>query len=142
LRERIDEVESQGFQVVVVAPSSASFNAQFLEHFGPFPFEIYGDPSRQQYKEQGTITLSKWKLISKALWGAVTRKMTGLFPKNKQQKEFVMKSMKSQDVYIQGGTWLYDENGDMIWQHIDESPEDHAQVDTVLQHIKRYNSKE
>ncbi|QHE53939.1 peroxiredoxin-like family protein [Pontibacillus sp. HMF3514] len=142
MRERIDEVELKEFQVVVIAPSSASFIAQFLEHFGPFPFDIYGDPSRQLYKEQGTVTMQKWKLLSKALWGAVTGKVKNFLPNDENQKEFVKNSMKTQDVYIQGGTWLYDENGQVIWHHIDSSPEDHAKLDTVLQYMEKHNSKE
>lgn len=126
---------------MVIAPSSASFNKQFLEHFGPFPFEVFGDPSRQLYKEKGAVTMPKWKLLSKALWGAVTGGMKNILPKDQNQKAFVKKSMKTQDVFIQGGTWLYDEKEDVIWYHIDESPEDHAPLHTVFQHMDQYNQE-
>ncbi|MCS0655658.1 AhpC/TSA family protein [Cytobacillus firmus] len=43
-----------------------------------------------------------------------------------------MKSMKTQDVYIQGGTWLFSPQGKILWNHIDESPENHAKIDDVF----------
>ena len=51
--------------------------------------------------------MPKWKLLSKAAFGFITGKVKGFVPDNEKQKEFVMKSMKTQDVYIQGGTWLF-----------------------------------
>jgi hypothetical protein len=43
--------------------------------------------------------------------------------------------MKTQDVYIQGATFLFDEKGKVVWKHIDQSPEDHASIDTLLDKI-------
>lgn len=138
MREQIDEIRSRGFQVVVIAPSKATFVGQFLEQFGPFPFEIYGDPSRKLYKEKGHVTMNKGKLLSKALIGAVTGKVKNFLPKEEGKRAFVKKSMKTQDVYIQGGTWMYDETGELIWHHVDATPEDHAKLSTVVQQIDNH----
>lgn len=127
--------------MVVIAPSKASFISQFLEQFGPFPFEIYGDPSRKLYKEKGHVTMAKGKLLTKALFGAVTGKVKGFLPKEQGKREFVKKSMKTQDVYIQGGTWIYDGKNNLIWRHIDSSPEDHADIDTVIQQLDQHQEK-
>ncbi|MBP2241899.1 hypothetical protein J2Z40_002472 [Cytobacillus eiseniae] len=104
----------------------------FLHEFGPFPFPILGDPAREAYKGMGHKTMPKWKLLAKAGFGFITGKVKGFIPTDQKQKEFVMKSMKTQDVYIQGGTWLFSPKGKMLWNHIDESPEDHAKLDDVL----------
>ncbi len=88
----------------------------------------------------GHKTMPKWKLLSKAAFGFITGKVKGFVPDNEKQKEFVMKSMKTQDVYIQGGTWLFSPQGKILWKHIDESPEDHAKVDDVLKKMVEVNA--
>ncbi len=140
MRERIYEITEKGFQVVVIAPSKGTFIKQFLDEFGPYPFPILGDPSREAYKEMGHKTMPKWKLLAKAGFGFITGQVKGFIPSDQKQKEFVMKSMKTQDVYIQGGTWLFSPHGKILWNHIDESPENHAKIDDVLvkmNHIKK-----
>lgn len=132
MRERITEIEDKKFHVKIVAPSKGAFIEQFLEHFGPFPFPIYGDPSRAAYKGMGHQTMPKWKLLAKAGFGFVTGQVKGFIPDEEKQKQFVMKSMKTQDVYIQGGTWLYSSQGELLWNHVDSSPENHASIDEVL----------
>ncbi|MFE8701438.1 AhpC/TSA family protein [Cytobacillus sp. FJAT-54145] len=133
LREDYSKITAKGFQVVVVAPSRGSFIKQFLEAFGPFPFPILGDPSRAAYRGMGHQTPPKWKLLAKVGVGLVTGKLKGMIPTDEKQKEIVMKSMKTQDVYIQGGTWLFAPDGTILWKHIDTSPEDHAKIDKVLE---------
>jgi peroxiredoxin len=137
LRERITEIEEKSFQVVAIAPSKGSFIQQFIDQFGPFPFPILGDPSREAYKGMGHKTMSKWKLLSKAGLGFITGQVKNFIPKDEKQKEFVMKSMKTQDVYIQGGTWLFSPQGTILWNHIDESPEDHAKISEVLNQMNK-----
>jgi peroxiredoxin len=132
LRERVAEFEKRNIELVVIAPSKGSFVSQFLDSFGPFPFTIYGDPGREGYRQAGTVTMQKWKLLGKALFGFVTGKVKNFLPDEQGQKKFVQKSMKTQDVYIQGATFLYDEKGKVVWKHIDQSPEDHASIDTLL----------
>jgi hypothetical protein len=135
LRERVEEFDRRDIQLVVIAPSKGSFVSQFLEAFGPFPFTIYGDPSREGYKQAGTITVPKLKLLSKVLFGVITRKVRNIFPDEQGQKKFVQKSMKTQDVFIQGATLLYNEKGKVVWKHVDQSPEDHASIDDLLNKI-------
>lgn len=132
MRERINEITEKGFQVVVIAPSKGPFIKLFLDEFGPFPFPILGDPTREAYKGMGHKTMPKWKLLAKAGFGFITGQVKGFIPSDQKQKEFVMKSMKTQDVYIQGGTWLFSPQGKILWNHIDESPEDHAKINDVL----------
>ena len=76
-------------------------------------------------------TLNKVKLLAMAGTAFVTGKVKGFMPEKKAQKNFVMKSMKTQDVYIQGGAFLYDDQGELIWKHIDKSPDDHAKISTI-----------
>lgn len=122
---------------MAIAPSKGSFIQQFIDQFGPFPFPILGDPSREAYKGMGHNTMAKWKLLSKAGLGFITGQVKNFIPKDEKQKEFVMKSMKTQDVYIQGGTWLFSPQGTILWNHIDESPEDHAKVSEVLNQMDK-----
>jgi peroxiredoxin len=135
LRERVEEFEKRNIELVVIAPSKGSFVSQFIDSFGPFPFTIYGDPGREGYRQAGTVTMPKWKLLGKALFGFVTGKVKNFLPKENEQKKFVQKSMKTQDVYIQGATFLFDEKGKVVWKHIDQSPEDHASIDTLLDKV-------
>ena len=132
MRKRVNEIENEGFQIIAIAPSNATYISQSTEAFGEFPFVIAGDPKREAYRGMGHHTMPKWKLLGQAAIGFVTRKMDGFIPKEQKKKDFVLKSMKTQDVYIQGGTWVFDERGKLIWHHIDQSPEDHAKIDLVI----------
>lgn len=135
MRERIDDIEQAGVRIYAVAPSNAKFIGQFLEAFGPFPFPIVGDPNRQAYRQMGHYTMPKWKLLSKAVFGFVFGKVENFIPKDPDQKKVALHSMKTSDVYIQGGTWLFSEEGKVIWKHIDQSPEDHAEMDKIVEQL-------
>ncbi len=136
MREQYEEIESEGYQIVAVAPSKASFIKQFLDAFGPYPFEIVGDPDRQAFKAIKAKRPAKIILLSKVALGVITRRLKNIIPKDEKQAKFVKKSMTSQDVYIQGATLIFDENGDLLWKHLDESPEKHAKISKILNVIK------
>ncbi|WP_337958029.1 AhpC/TSA family protein [Guptibacillus sedimenti] len=140
MRKRVNEIEKEGFQILAIAPSNGKYIGQFTEAFGEFPFVIAGDPKREAYRGMGHHTMPKWKLLGQAAIGFITRKMDGFIPKEQKKKDFVLKSMKTQDVYIQGGTWIYDDSGKLIWHHIDQSPEDHAKIDAVIDVLKKHNA--
>lgn len=136
MRERIDEIRADEVKIHVVAPSNAKYIGQFLEAFGPYPFPIVGDPKREAYREMGHHTMPKAKLLSMAALGFISGKVKNFIPKDSKQKAFVKSSMKTQDVYIQGGTWLFID-GDVAWKHIDNSPDDHATIDTILEQCQK-----
>ncbi|ADH98440.1 peroxiredoxin-like family protein [Salisediminibacterium selenitireducens] len=131
MREAHSDIEETGTKLVVVAPSNRSFIEQFTHLFGPFPYPIYGDPERQIYKHMQLKTMNKVKLLAMAGAAFASGKVKGFMPKKQAQKNFVMKSMKTQDVYIQGGAFLYDGEGKLLWKHIDQSPDDHAKINTI-----------
>lgn len=135
MRERIKEFHDKGVTVYAIAPSNAAFISKFIEAFGPFPFPILGDAKKEAYYQLGHKTSPKWKLLSQAAIGFVFGKVKNFIPSDERQKKVVLTSMKKADVYIQGGTYVYSENGKLIWQHIDSSPEDHAKIDTVLKEV-------
>ncbi|PKR77303.1 hypothetical protein CEY16_11245 [Halalkalibacillus sediminis] len=137
MREQYEEISQEGFQVIAVAPSNASFISDFLESFGPYPFPIVGDPKRKAYRGMGHHTMPKFKLLSKSLLGFLSGKVKNFIPKDKQQAKVVKKAMTSQDVYIQGGTWIFDEQGNVLWKHIDTSPEKHANINEVIKQVKQ-----
>ncbi len=136
MREHHPELTATGFQVIVLTPSKREFLEKFIDAFGPYPFEIYGDPRRQLYRNMGHITMAKPKLLLKAAVGLLKGGTKAFMPADPSQKQIVQEAMKSQDIYIQGGTWIYDENGKVIWSHIDSSPEDHASISTILEKVK------
>lgn len=136
MREKYEEIEHEGYQVIAVAPSNASFIKQFLDAFGPYPFEIVGDPGRQVFKAIKAKRPAKIKLLTKVVLGVITRKLKNIIPKDEQQAKFVKKSMTTQDVYIQGATLIFDEDGKLLWKHLDESPEKHAKVNQIFSVIK------
>lgn len=41
-------------------------------------------------------------------------------------------------IYIQGGSWLFDEKGNIHWNHIDTVPEDHASIETLFNEMKKH----
>ncbi|MBM6618840.1 AhpC/TSA family protein [Bacillus sp. RD4P76] len=136
LRERYEELTQYGFQVIVITPSIGAFLEPFQKAFGPFPFPIYGDPKRELYRSLGHITMNKWKLLYKALKLFFTGGSKSFLPKNVEQRKLVQKAMKTHDVFIQGGTWLFNEHGKTLWKHVDSSPEDHATIDKILEEMK------
>jgi hypothetical protein len=138
LRERYDEIIATGFQLIVITPSTGSYLAKFIEAFGPYPYPIYGDPKRALYRSLGHHTMKKWKLLYKAGKAFIKGGANAFFPKDEKQKELVQQAMKTHDVYIQGGTWLFDEKGKQLWKHIDTVPEDHASINTILSEIKKH----
>jgi hypothetical protein len=136
LRERYEELSATGYQVVVIAPSIKVYLEQFVQVFGPYPFQIFGDPKRDLYREMGHKTMPKWKLLLQAGIAFVKHGSKGFLPSDEAEKKLVQKAMKTHDIYIQGGTWIYNEKGNVIWKHIDTEPSDHASIKTILTKIK------
>lgn len=123
--------EQRNAELAVITPSNGKYISQFLEAFGPYPFPFYGDPKREAYKALGHVTMPKVKLLAMAAAGGITGKIKNFFPKEEKQRAFVTKSMKTQDVYIQGGTWIFDKNGELYWSHIDDAPDKHASIEEI-----------
>jgi len=138
LREHSEDIKKNGFQIVVIVPHNGEFVQEFLDAFDPYPFPIYGDPERKAYKDMGHKSMSKGKLLVKSGVGVLKGKVKELLPEKSEQKSVVKKSMTSADVSIQGGTWLFDDNGEVLWNHIDESPEDHADAQEIVQETEKH----
>lgn len=141
LRKHSREIESGDFQIIVIVPHEGKFIQEFLDAFGPYPFPFYGDPKRKAYRELGHHSMPKIKMMAKAGTSLMTGKIKNVLPKKAEQKTVVKKSMNTQDVKIQGGTWLFDSDGEVVWKHIDRSPEDHASVEQILQHREKAHSE-
>ncbi|WP_246125580.1 peroxiredoxin-like family protein [Alkalicoccus halolimnae] len=137
MRENDDVWKKHGAELAVITPSAGDYNAQFLEKFGPYPFPVYGDPRRKAYKALGHVTMPKLKLLTMAAAGGVTGKIKNFLPKEKGQRKFVADSMKIQDVYIQGGTWIFNSDSELVWNHIDSSPEDYASLEDIEQILEQ-----
>ncbi|TYR73324.1 hypothetical protein FZC79_18885 [Rossellomorea vietnamensis] len=137
MREHHQQLTAGGAQVIAITPSNQSLLEQFTREFGPYPFEIYGDPKRSLYKSMGHKSMAKWKLLALAGKAFLKGGKKAFLPEDEGQKKVVQKSLKTQDVYIQGGSWIFDENGEIIWSHIDESPEDHAPIEKLLEQLNK-----
>ena len=135
LREQYEELTLTGAQLIVITPSNQLLLEKFSDAFGPFPFPIYGDPTRALYKKMGHETMAKWKLMAIAAKGFIKGGKKAFYPEDENQKKVVKISLGTQDVFIQGGTWLYDEKGSIIWSHIDKSPEDHASMKVIFENL-------
>lgn len=138
LRERYYELAETGYQVLVITPSKGTYLEQFEKAFGPYPFPIYGDPNRELYKSMGHKTMPKWKLLAIAGKTLLTKGAKAFMPQNEKQRELVQKAMKTHDIFIQGGTWVFNEEGRTLWSHIDTEPEDHASIDEILTQIRQH----
>ncbi len=137
LRERYQELTASDYQVIVITPSTSSYLEQFVNAFGPYPFPIYGDPKRELYNNMGHLTMQKSKLLLKAAKIFITKGSKAFFPEDVDQKQLIQTAMKTHDVFIQGGTWLFDAHGNVLWNHIDTAPEDHASIDLILSKMNR-----
>lgn len=56
--------------------------------------------------------------------------------------KIVKKALSSQDVYQLGGTWLIETTGEILWQHIDSDPSDHATIPTILSVLNELNGED
>ncbi|WP_391560766.1 peroxiredoxin-like family protein [Robertmurraya sp.] len=135
MREHYSQLTSKGAHVIVITPSGRALLEPFIDAFGPFQFDIYGDPTRSLYKSMGHESMQKWKLLMKAGKAFVTGGSKAFIPDEENQKKVVKEALKTQDIYIQGGSWIFNENGEVVWKHIDSSPEDHASIDRILQEL-------
>jgi hypothetical protein len=135
LREHYDQLTEGGAQVIAIAPSNRSLLERFTKEFGPYPFTIYGDPERVLYKSMGHQTMAKWKLLAKAGKAFLKGGKKAFLPKDEGQREVVQESLKTQDIYIQGGSWIFDEKVNVVWSHIDKTPEDHASIGELLKQL-------
>lgn len=138
MRENKDVWESRNIELIVITPSNGAYNAEFIEKFGPYPFSFYGDPQRKAFRGLGHVTMPKAKLLSAAAAAGLTGRVKNFMPKNKQQRSFVADSMRTQDVYIQGGTWIFNKGGAPFWFHIDQSPENHATINEIDEKLHQW----
>lgn len=122
--------------MVVITPSNRSLLEKFIDAFGPYSFDIYGDPERALYRSMGHKSMAKWKLLTMAGKALIKGGTKAFMPKGEKEQEVVKKAMKTQDIYIQGGSWIFDEEGNVVWSHIDQSPEDHASIKEILEVLK------
>ncbi|XKG66171.1 AhpC/TSA family protein [Mesobacillus maritimus] len=136
LRDRYQEISATGYQVIIITPSNRSFLEQFDTAFGPYPFPIYGDPARALYREMGHVSMAKTKLLLKAGKALLKGGSKTFLPSDEKQQNLVKKAMKTHDIYIQGGSWLFSESGEVTWSHVDTAPEDHATIDQLLGQMK------
>jgi hypothetical protein len=121
--------------MLTIVPTDAKQIEGFLDAYGPYPFPIFGDPQQKAYKGLGHKHMSKWKLKLMAVVAVLTGKMK-LYPDDPKQKKVVKKALKSQDVYQQGGTWLFSESGQVVWKHIDSDPRDHPSIQEIKKQIR------
>ncbi|MFC0238608.1 AhpC/TSA family protein [Fictibacillus phosphorivorans] len=139
MRESFEKFERLDVKVVVVAPANRDQIQEFLNVHGPFPFEIYGDPELDLYEEMGNHNMTTVKSMlsvgADLLKGEV--KISDIVPKDKKERKHFLSAVKNQDVNIQGSSWLFDRNGDVLWKHMDDTPEDHAKVDEVLKQLRK-----
>lgn len=135
LREQYQLLTEKGVQVIAITPSNGRFLEKFVDVFGPFPFLIYGDPDRKLYQKMGHKTMAKWKLLAIAGKAYLKHGKSAFIPEDEKQQEVVKKALKTHDIYIQGGTWIFDEEGNVIWSHVDQSPEDHATIEQIVKEL-------
>lgn len=124
-------------QIAAITPATGELVGRYIDAFGPYPFPVYGDPHQHAFEALGHKVMPKWKLLSMAALGFLTGKMKDFKPKEADKRAVVDLSMKTSDIYQQGGTWLFDPSGRVLWKHIDETPGDHATIAQVLAAISR-----
>lgn len=137
MRKSYEEFESRSVKVVIVSPADREQIEKFLEIHGPYPFNIYGDPKLNVYREMGNHRFTT--LISLAYVGAGIlsgkAKISDIIPKEEKKRELFFSAVKNQDVNVQGSSWLFDRDGEVLWKHMDDSPKDHARIKEILKQV-------
>jgi hypothetical protein len=132
LRESADEIARHNVQIVAITPAAGTLIAKYIDAYGPYPFEVLGDPEQHAFEGLGHRVMPKWKLLGMAMIGFLTGRMKDFKPKEADKLAVVNESMQTSDIYQQGGTWLFNRKGDVLWKHIDETPGDHATIEQVF----------
>lgn len=138
MREHSEVIGNKGINIIAVVPTDSAQIKQFVKVYGPYPFHILGDPNQHAYNELRAKHVSvgnSLKIMSEYLFSGRIRE---IFPKDPEQMKIVKKAMFSQDVYQLGGTWLIASSGEIIWQHIDSEPSDHASIPAILAALDKW----
>jgi alkyl hydroperoxide reductase subunit AhpC len=137
LRKSFDEFEARSVKVVIVSPADREQIEKFLEVHGPYPFNIYGDPQMNVYKEMGNHRFTTLKSLAYVGAGILSgkAKISDIIPKEEKKRELFFSAVKNQDVNVQGSAWLFDREGEVLWKHMDDSPKDHARLKEILKQV-------
>ncbi|WP_158735648.1 peroxiredoxin-like family protein [Alteribacillus sp. YIM 98480] len=137
MREHADTIQQNGVSIAAVIPADTKQLKEFISVYGPYPFQILGDPTLQSYKDLSLKRLSIKRALTMITQYLMSDKIREIFPKDKHQKRIVKKAMFHQDVHQLGATWLIETTGEILWQHIDTDPPDHADMNEILSVIER-----
>lgn len=137
MRESAEEIKAHGVELLAICPADGQGIQQFLDVYGPYPFRLLGDPELTAYKALGHVHLSPFVSYSKAALVVITGQVKELIPKDRAKRNVMRQAYKHQDIHIQGGTWLFDANGNVLWKHIDKDATHHATIEQILEQIKQ-----
>ena len=137
MRKSCEEFEARSVKVVIVTPADREQIEKFLEIHGPYPFNIYGDPKLNVYREMGNHRFTTLKSLAYVGAGILSgkAKISDIIPKEEKKRELFFSAVKNQDVNVQGSSWLFDRDGEVLWKHMDDSPKDHARVKEILKQV-------
>jgi hypothetical protein len=137
LRKSYEEFEARSVKIVIVSPADRDQVEKFLEVHGPYPFKIYGDPHLNVYREMGNHRFTTLKSLMYVGAGILSgkAKISDIIPKEEKKRELFFSAVKNQDVNVQGSSWLFSSEGEVLWQHKDDSPKDHARIKEILEQV-------
>ena len=138
MREHHDSIVKHGVTIIPVVPTNSAQIKQFLHVYGPYPFDILGDPQQVAYKTLGLRHVSVGKSLKVMTEYLLTGRIREIFPKDKEQMKIIKKAMTSQDVYQLGGTWLIEKTGEILWQHVDADPTDYVKIPQLLKILEEF----
>ncbi|MBY6037925.1 AhpC/TSA family protein [Fictibacillus nanhaiensis] len=137
MRKSYEEFKARSVKVVIVSPADREQIEKFFDVQGPFPFEIHGDPELNIYREFGNHRFTTLKSLMYVGAGILSgkAKLSDIVPKEEKKRELFFSAVKNQDVNVQGSSWLFSREGEVLWNHLDDSPKDHARVKEILKQI-------
>ncbi|MFZ4453317.1 AhpC/TSA family protein [Salibacterium aidingense] len=139
MREHADFLQvEKGVKIVPVFPAAVSLLSSFEQAYGPYPFPLYADPGKEAFQGFGHQRMNRLKLLAKTVLGVAAGRGKDFLPKNAEKKKVVTTSMKKSDIYMQGGSWLFDESKQLKWKHLDNTPENHASIEDIKQAVSTY----
>jgi hypothetical protein len=131
VRESYEQFKKRNVEIFIVTPHDEEYLTKYKDTLSSYPFPFYGDSTLTLYNNLGHQSLSKWKLFIHSVSSLFKGNFT--LPSNAQDKKAVKEAIKKSDVEVQGGAWLFDSNNEVVWHHIDKSPNDHADISTLIE---------
>jgi hypothetical protein len=118
--EREDDIEARGAQLIAIGNGHAHWARAFIEEEG-VDFPVYVDPSRESYDVFG---------MKRGVFEGMNLRTLG-HGRRARRAGFRQTAVRG-DPTQNGGVVVFDENGDVVYAHVEAETGDLANLDDVI----------